>query len=89
MNKYRASTTLLPYLENVLTRKAISYHVEYIEEKPLICTEISGVKFHKFVVRAKMEKMQDEDKSPVPYITKQEANDPDVLKDVGTAYVIK
>ncbi len=49
---------------------------------------MSGESFHKVVLRAKMEKRQEEEGSPVPYIAECEMNDPVVEEETGTARII-
>ena len=36
-----------------------------------------------------MEKLQEEDNSPIPYVTAAEAVDPKIMQDIGNAYIIK
>ena len=60
--KFKASKSLLSYLENVLHRNGISYKVINNKNELFIETDISGTHFHNYVVRAKMEKLQEEKK---------------------------
>ena len=85
MNQFKVSKSLKNSIANVLSRRAIEY--QFCDGMCHI--DISGEKFHKIVVRAKMEKMQEEDHSPVPYLAKSEVYDQQVLSEVGSVYVIK
>ena len=87
--KFKASKSLLSYLENVLHRNGSSYKVINNKNELFIETDISGTHFHNYVVRAKMEKLQEEDNSPIPYVTAAEAVDPKIMQDIGNAYIIK
>lgn len=86
---FKLSRTLQQKVVNVMNRRGIPHEV--LEEDGILkCNvNISGEKFHKIVLRAKMEKMQEEDNSSIPYIASVELNDPEVLDEVGTAFHVK
>ena len=82
-NSFRVSDTLCDYVENVLRRRAIPYEI-----KDGRCeTNLSGEKFHKVVLRAKMEKMTDEKESTYPFVAEKELFDETVLSEVGDDYI--
>lgn len=85
MRYFNVSSTLKSSVENVLKRRCIQF--SYTEEGK-IAIDMSGESFHKVVLRAKMEKRQEEEGSPVPYIAECEMNDPVVEEETGTARVI-
>lgn len=74
MRTFNVSQTLLENVKTVLDRRGIRY--TYQDGK--INTNISGQRFHACVVRAKMEKLQEEQRSPIPYVAKTEVGDPEV-----------
>lgn len=82
-NQFRVSDTLRDYVENVLRRRAIPYRIEDGKCE----TDISGEKFHKVVLRAKMEKETDERGSNFPLIAEKELFDETVLSEVGDDYI--
>ena len=54
MNTFKVSETLRDYIANILIRRGI----EFIEPDEGHCSvEMSGMQFHKIVLRAKMEKL--------------------------------
>lgn len=84
MNKFKVSVTLSPIIEKILHRRMIPYTIE----NGICMTSLSGERFHKIVLRAKMEKMQIENCSIIPYIAECELNDKTVLQEVGSVYCI-
>lgn len=87
MNQFFVSDTLYEKIENILNRRCIPYTLIQ-KDKKYIKTSISGEKFHKIVIRAKMEKLQEEEDSPVPYVAKKELDDEEVRAEVGEAAII-
>ena len=88
MRKFRASETLLEKVLNVMVRRGILYKVLREEGTVLIETELSGETFHKVVIRAKMEKMQEERGGPIPYVASCEMHDRIVKDEVGDCFCI-
>lgn len=85
MRRFRISDTLRPNIERILHRRAVRYQMDDNH-----CTvDMSGEQFHKIVLRAKMEKLQEETGSPVPYVARTELNDRTVIQEVGNAYCIQ
>lgn len=85
MRKFKVSATLAPNIERVLHRRMVPYSIE----NGYCNVELSGEKFHKVVLRAKMEKLQEEAGSTVPFIAEIEKQDSIVMQEVGTAYIVK
>ena len=89
MRRFKVSSTLLPFVENVLRRRAVRYELEESGDTKYILLPLSGEKFHKVVLRALMEKMQQEEGSDIPYVAEKEMNDFQVLSEVGDAFILK
>lgn len=89
MNTFKVSKTLRSSVENVFTRRGILYNLTGEGDNLNIQTDVSGEKFHKMVLRAKMEKLQKEEGSSIPYIAECEQGDFIVMNEVGPAYIIK
>lgn len=88
MNTYKTSKTLLPSLENVLKRRGVEYEVLDQENSLSVKVNLSGEKFHKAVVRAKMELLQKERGSSIPYVAECEITDKYVADEVGNAFTV-
>lgn len=89
MRTFNISRTLADSIANVLTRRAIPYEIVEDNGKLICRVDISGKKFHKIVLRAKMEKLQDERNSIIPFVAKPERDDPEVMEEVGHAYYVE
>lgn len=87
--KIKVSQSLSYSLANVLERRGVKYIFQYENDILYCLVDISGVQFHKLVLRAKMEQMQREEKSSIPYVAECELNDPVVMFEVGSAYIVK
>ena len=85
MRKFKVSATLKSNIERILHRRMVPYSIG----DGYCNVELSGEKFHKVVLRAKMERMQEEAGSTVPFIAEIEKQDPVVMQEVGTAYIVK
>lgn len=85
MKTFKVSKTLESYVINILKRRAINY---VLNDNGTIDAEISGQKFHKIIVRAKMEKMTDEKKAPIPFIATTEVNDFLVMQEIGDIFIV-
>lgn len=84
MKNFKVSLTLRSSVENVLKRRAIPYKI--LENKVFV--DLSGEQFHKIVIRAKMEKLQEEKGSLIPILHRSEVEDMTVLEEVGNAYIV-
>ncbi len=89
MRSYKVSPTLKEALANVLTRRGIYYEFTESDEQIYCETPISGQLFHKCVIRAKMEKLQEEKNSLIPYVASVEVDDPLVMREVGSAFFVQ
>lgn len=87
-SKRLLSKTLRANVENVLKRRAIPYIVVEENDALYCLSDLSGADFHKIIVRAKMEKETEEIKSEIPFISKMELNDWQVLEEIGEVHLI-
>ncbi|MFI3236632.1 MAG: hypothetical protein R3Y47_01235 [Lachnospiraceae bacterium] len=81
--KYRVSKTLKESVENVLGRRGIEHQFVEADGEIYCLLQISNNKFHKVVVRAKMEKYGEERGSSIPYLAKEEQGDFEVLDEIS------
>lgn len=88
MNTFKTSSTLLPSLENVLKRRGVEYEILDQDGSLSVKANLSGEKFHKAVVRAKMELLQEERGSSIPYIAECEVEDRYVADEVGNVFTV-
>lgn len=86
--KFKTSRTLVKHVINVMTRRMIDYEILEENGEIFILTDISGGIFHKIVIRAKMEKLQDEKNLSIPCVADVELDDRDVMLEVGSAYCL-
>lgn len=88
-NRRLVSETLLPAVENVLKRRAIPYKMEKGSDGKFYClSDLSANNFHKIIVRAKMEKETEEQGLTIPYISKTEMDDYDVIEELNGVFVV-
>lgn len=94
MRKFKVSSELKRNIERILFRRCIPYRIE----DDFVFADISGTQFHKIVVRARMELLEEQDfveylkthlEPPVSYLAKSEVNDAKVKAEIGSVYVIK
>lgn len=85
MRAFKVSSSLKEKIENILTRRCIAFS----STEGRIEADCSGQIFHKIVLRAKMEKLMEEENSSIPYIAEAELNDRIVLDEVGDTYIVK
>lgn len=85
MKEFKVSDTLKGKIENILTRRCVGYSIEGGTLK----ADISGSYFHRVVVRAKMEKLMEEENSTIPYVAESELNDKLVMDEIGDSYIVK
>lgn len=85
MKTFKVSDTLNEKIQNILTRRCI----EYSYENGNLSANISGTYFHRVVLRAKMEKLMEEEKSSIPYVAEPELDDKLVMDEIGDSYIIK
>lgn len=94
MRKFKISSELKNNVEKVLQRRCVPYHID----NDYILVDLSGTQFHKVIVRARMELMEEQDfheylkthlEPPVSYLAKSEINDTKVRTEIGTTFVIK
>ena len=89
MAEFRMSRTLKDKVTNVLTRRGIPFEILEKDGELRCKVDISGEKFHKIVLRAKMEKIQEEKNSRISYVAKVELEDSLVRSEVGTAFYVE
>ena len=85
MNKFKVSEYLASRIKFILDRRGINSTLE----DGYCLTELSGRKFHKVVLRARMEVLQKESGSKIPYVAAQELDDILVMDEVGPDYILK
>lgn len=95
MRQFKYNPELKQCIENILIRRGIVY--QFLSDN-LISVETTGAQFHKIIVRARMEFLEQQDfheylqthiDPPISYIAKSEQFDSKVKAEVGNAYVIK
>lgn len=87
--RFKMSKALKNNIMNVLERRGIQYKVSFNDGQYYIEVPLSGMRFHKVVIRAKMELLEKEEHSEIPYIAASEQDDQVVLLEVGSAYIVR
>lgn len=87
--RFKISQSLKNNIMNVLERRGINYEISFQDGQYYITVPLSGMRFHKIVVRAKMELLEKEEGSEIPYIDSSEQDDQIVLFEVGSAYIVR
>lgn len=87
-NERLVSKTLCATVENVLKRRAIPYELVERDGAIYCISDLSGKDFHRIIVRAKMEKETEEVGSSIPFISKAELNDYEVLEELNGSHLI-
>lgn len=95
MRTFKYNPELKSYIENILIRRCIQY--QFMQDN-IISVNLSGTQFHKVIVRARMEFLEQKDFSeylkthidpPVSYMAKSEQYDSKVREEIGSVFIIK
>lgn len=82
--RYRVSKTLKSSVENVLIRRCIKHQFVEDDDEIYCLLRISNKQFHKIIIRAKMEKIQEERGMDLPLLAEIEQGDRDVLAEISS-----
>ena len=83
-NKFRISPELKPYIRAILAKREEKYRFKREDQQFYVLTDMSGVKFHNIVQRAKCIKLTNE--TGILHVTKRESENGELVEALKTEY---